>query len=74
MAYIFEMASGTEYLGDELCFRKPAAVPGSASPATPSDCQVQLRLTPVSESTARTARPDFHAGLNMSELIENLDT
>jgi hypothetical protein len=73
MAYIFEMASGAEYLDEELRF--PDESPASRTTPSPAYCpdrQVELRLATVAMETPRERVPNFSAAMDLGELIERL--
>lgn len=70
MTYIFEMASGTEYPGEELGCPSPEMTPG-ASHAACTDRQVELALRLVEAPTFAT--PGFPAGLDLDALIRKLE-
>lgn len=74
MTYIYEMASGTEYLGDELSCPKYAADMATpmSNPAS-AQYQVELRLVPVETFTSRSAPSGFPAGLNLNELLDTIN-
>ncbi len=66
MAYIFDMASGTEYLGDEIQSAEnavPTLLPGS-------DSLIELQLTELTASaTPEKSRP---AGFDIQSVIDKL--
>jgi hypothetical protein len=73
MAYIFEMASGAEYLGDEL--RVPRQSPASRTPPSPThrqDHQVQLRLASIDMAAPQERAADFSAEMDLGTLIGHL--
>jgi hypothetical protein len=73
MAYIFEMASGTEYLGEDLRFPDESPTTRTAPSHTPCrDHQVELRLAPVAMATPQENEPDFLAALDPVELIDRM--
>jgi len=69
MTYIFEMASGTEYPGDEVGRPHPAKAPGAPLARTEQGVEPGLAQIEVSPSTA----PEFPAGLYLDALIRQLD-
>lgn len=70
MTYIFEMASGTEYMGDEM--PRPSAAKASGAPRGCADRQqVELRLAML--ETSPQAAPDFHAVLYLDSMISKLE-
>ena len=74
MAYIFDMASGTEHLGEELRFaEKPTVTRTPLSPAPREEHQVELRLVPVEHIAPQDSGAGFPAGLNPEQLIERME-
>ncbi len=75
MTYIYEMASGTEYLGEEFsCPKQAAAVttPPASHPAR-NEHQVELRLALVETLPCRHTHSDFHPGLNLDSLLSTVE-
>ena len=75
MTYIFDMAEGTEYLGDEMQCPKPSTAPAAVSPARREQphCQVELRLAEVATEAFNEQRTVVPPGLDLSALIDALD-
>lgn len=74
MTYIYDMAGGEEYLGEELLCPKPAS--DAATPLSPSDhgaARVELQLATVqSRSVDATAAAGLAAFL-VDDLIEQIE-
>ena len=70
MTYIFEMASGTEYMGDEM--PRPSAAKASGTPRGRADRQqVELRLATLETSPQTT--PGYPAALYLDSMISKLE-
>jgi len=70
MTYIFEMASGTEYMGDEI--QRPSAAKASGAPLGYADRQhIEPRLATL-ESSPQAAL-GFPAGLHLDSMISKLE-
>lgn len=69
MTYVFEMASGKDYLGDELARPSTAQAPGA--PHASADRQVELRLAEVEASAPGVSA--FPAGLYLDAMISKLE-
>ena len=70
MTFILDMASGTEYLGEEL----GCPTQRSAQPATDTHCEYpQLQLEMVTASTCEQRSADLSPGLDIEALIQSLD-
>jgi len=70
MTTIYEMASGTEYLGEELTSAQPVAAPKSGAPLYGENDQVGLQLIPLAITTQASLYP---AGLDIRDLIDKLE-
>jgi hypothetical protein len=74
MTYIYEMASGTEYLGEELgCPKQTAALTNGASHLTYGAYQVEPRLAVVENLPRKSASSSFPAGLDINGLINAIE-
>jgi hypothetical protein len=74
MTYIYEMASGTEYLGEEFsCPKQTAAMATPASHPARGEYQVELRLALVETQPSRCVPSGFHAGLNLNDLFSTIE-
>ena len=75
MTYIFDMASGTEYQGEDTLRPQPTTAPGSAAPTGRDDthCQVELRLAQVETESFAKRESIVPAGMDLRALIDALD-
>lgn len=73
MTTIYDMASGTEYLGEELSSPKPFVVRKPAAPQIGDGYQVELRLEMPESAPAEVTAPTYPAGLNLKALIDTLE-
>ena len=74
MTYIYEMASGTEYLGEEFsCPKQPAAMTTPVSHPARGEHQVELRLALVETLTSRRAHSGYHPSLNLDDIFSAIE-
>jgi len=73
MTYIFDMAGGGEYQGEELSCPKPAAYAPTAVNPSRHNHEVELRLAVVESSRTASRESLFPAGLDLGEFIAGLD-
>lgn len=69
MTYIFEMASGKEYMGDEIA--RPSTAKASGAPHVSADRYLEPRLALLETSIPETH--EFPAGLYVKHLIDQLE-
>ena len=69
MTYIFEMASGKEFMGDEIA--RPSTAKASGAPHVSADRYVEPRLAMLEASAPETH--EFPAGLFMKHMIDQLE-
>jgi len=69
MSYIFEMASGKEFMGDEIA--RPSTAKASGAPHVSADHCVEPRLATL-EPSAPEAH-EFPAGLYLKHMISKLE-
>jgi hypothetical protein len=76
MTYIYEMASGTEYPGEEFrCPTQTAAMTAPAAQTHPArgEYQVELRLVPAETLPSRSVPSGFRASLNLNDLFKRME-
>jgi hypothetical protein len=74
MTYIYEMASGTEYLGEELsCPKRAAAMTTPVLHPARDESRVELRLALVDALPSRSALSDFPVGLDLDDLFNAIE-
>ena len=70
MTYIYEMASGTEYLGEEFsCPKQTADMTTPVSHPARGEYCAELRLALVETRPSGSNPSGFPAGLNLNELF-----
>lgn len=73
MTYIFDMAGGGEYQGEELSCPNPAADAPMTETPSRHDHEVELRLAVVESSRTAGREPRFPVGLDLGDIIAGLD-
>ena len=73
MTYIFDMAGGEEYLGEELRCPQPVADVATTSSPNWLAPAVELHLAIVESPRAPAPASGFPAGQQLRELIERLE-
>jgi hypothetical protein len=74
MINIYEMATGTEYLGEEFrCAKATPSMTDRTAQLAHSAHQVEPRLAAVENRSGITASSDFPAGLDINHLINAIE-
>jgi hypothetical protein len=73
MTIIYDMASGSEYLDEELSFTRPAVIHTPTEPLNGDERRVELRLALPEPTPPALAASTFPAGLGIQELINKIE-